>query len=369
MIHFISLGLLFIAWILCYVDALASNLRMSVSGRALVIDGSDSSIGRIPMGIDIAKSLRLSDPDLEVTVLRDLSCGNGDSTSAEIPSGVSVVQSPKELLASGFGDYIDPSYDFLVDNWSSNVEKATQILDLGKQCQTERIVHLSPAMNLYKTTEINPIPENSEIHSECENANVEAMFIGSDVPFTVIRWQYVHGGEKSPLLEYLIERIARDMHVPLPLHGEQLLSMTHVSDLAGLVSSCMRESAAKNEIFNCGGEKYITYQGLCSMVKDILDTSDDVKYLYFEPKLFDVPTKSVAYPFGRSSSLLSTSKALSKLDWKPSHNFESGLKEEVNYILRNRDTASTPDPRAFIKDMEIIASKDVEFTLDYPFLS
>lgn len=364
----LALRVVLVAWVLSYVDGLASNLRMSVSGRALVLDGSDSSIGRIPMGMDIAKSLRVSNPELDITVLRDLSCGSGECRSGEIPSGVSVVQSPKELMASGLRECVDSSFDFLIDNWSSSVEKAAKTIELGKDCKADHIVHLSPAMDLYTPTEINPITEDSSVNSECDASNVEAVFTGSDAPVTVIRWQYVHGGEKSPLLEYLIERIARDMHIPLPLHGEQLLSMTHISDLAGLVSSCLGETAAKKQIFNCGGERYLTYQGLCNMVKESLGTSEDLKYLYFEPKLFNVPTDSVAYPFGRSTSLLSTSKAQSNLDWKPSYDLERGLKEEVSSILRNRDTAGTPDPREFMKDMEIIASKDVEFTFDYPFL-
>ncbi len=358
------------AWFGVHVKALRGSLRMSVSGRALVLDGSDASLGRFPMGIDIAKSLRASHPELEVTVLRDLSCGSGEAAAGELPSGVSVVQSQKEFMTSGFGDEVDSSaFNYVIDNWSNTVEKAIKTVELGKDCKAEQIVHLSPAMDLYSSSEIVPIAEDGRVDETSASSNVEAVFGDADSPSTVIRWQYVHGGEKSPLLEYLVERIVRNMHIPLPLHGEQLLSMTHVTDLAGLVTSCVGESSAMKETFNCAGDKYLTYQGLCNMVKEVLDTSEDLRYLYFEPKLFNLPTETIAYPFGRSTSLLSTSKAKSVLGWGPAYNLEKGIKAEIASILMNKETIDTPDPRAFIKDMEIIASKDVDFTLEYPFLS
>ena len=111
-----------------------------------------------------------------------------------------------------------------------------------------------------------PVREDEDVNIESMIMKTELAYTSSALPFTVIRNQYVYGGDQSPFLEYIINRLVRGMHVPLPLHGEQLLSLTHANDL-GSLTLALGQSVAMNEIFNCGGQfLFITYKGLCEKV-------------------------------------------------------------------------------------------------------
>jgi nucleoside-diphosphate-sugar epimerase len=338
------------------------------------------------MGMDLARTLKERNPGLDITVLRDRSCGPYDTTAAaaaasNIPGGVSVVDAPTELMQGGFEEHTrsSSSYNYVIDNWSQNEEQAAKMVEFGRGCKVDQIVHLSPARDLYAPTEISPVTEDRALNKNCASAIVERVILSAPVSSsTVIRWMYVHGGgEGSPLLEYIVERLARGMHIPLPLHGEQLLSTTHISDLGGAISACLGEAAAGGAVINCAGRSSITYKGLCEKVRAAMHactgtdtgsgTSEDLNYLYFEPRLFDLPTGDNEYPLGRGSCILSGAKASSLLGgWRATHDLDEGLQAEVSAILRKRETA-TPNPREFMHDLEIIASKDVEFTFDYDF--
>ena len=164
------------------------------------------------------------------------------------------------------------------------------------------------------------------------------------------------------------------MYVPLPLHGEQLLSLTHVNDLGSLISLALGQSVAMNEIFNCGGHSFITYKGLCEKVLATIaknsdnETVDEVKYMYFEPKLFDVETGSDPYPLGRTSCILSSNKATDILGWTPASFNEENFRKEVLALIGRRNTAHGTDFKHFMHDLEIIASKDIDFTFNYDFM-
>ena len=73
------------------------------------------------------------------------------------------------------------------------------------------MVYLSPALNLYMQNDKSPVREDEDVNIESMIMKTELAYTSSALPFTVIRNQYVYGGDQSPFLEYIINRLVRDV--------------------------------------------------------------------------------------------------------------------------------------------------------------
>ena len=140
---------------------------------------------------------------------------------------------------------------------------------------------------MYKSSLVTPLIETDAVKSSDVRA-VEVEVEKSGVPFTFLRPQYIYGPKSNKrYLDYFIARAHRKFPIPLPLSAEQLVCLTHVEDVASLISATLFNPSAKNEVFNCGTDRYISYKGICQLVHSALktDVEKDVSYLYFDPAL------------------------------------------------------------------------------------
>jgi hypothetical protein len=142
--------------------------------------------------------------------------------------------------------------------------------------------------------------------------------------------------------------------------------LTHVEDVASLVAASIGHSAAQNEIFNCGSDRFVTYKGLADMVhREVGSSQSEQMYMYFDPKLYG----TVQFPFRRETFITSPGKAKRLLQWAPKHRIEQDVKLEVMNYKLSKDCArdwKLDDVRA---DLEILASKDLNFKFAYPFFT
>lgn len=116
------------------------------------------------------------------------------------------------------------------------------------------------------------------------------------------------------------------------MNGEQLVCLTHIEDVADLVQKVIGNPAAKNEVFNCGTNRYVTYKGLSKLINAELGNSDaDLKHIYFNPDNFpNWDGKGVQeFPFRKETFITSPSKAIHALKWSPKHTLANGIVEEV----------------------------------------
>lgn len=75
-------------------------------------------------------------------------------------------------------------------------------------------------------------------------------------PFTFLRPQYIYGPNANKrYLDFFIGRAARKLPIPLPLHGEQLVCLTHVEDVASLIATTLGEPKAMKQVL----KRYIMY--------------------------------------------------------------------------------------------------------------
>ena len=225
----------------------------------------------------------------------------------------------------------DVKFDYIVDNWSKNSQNASFVIDIAKVSSTKQLTFISSA-GMYKTSGLTPIVEEDPV-KENDARKVELQIIASAVPYTMLRPQYIYGTKSNKrYLDYFIGRAYRKLHTPLPLSGEQLVCLTHVEDVASLITAAIGNDKAKNQIFNCGTDRYISYKGLSQTIHKKLGNADaDMKYMYYEPKDFDHWDGSgvMEFPFRRETFITSPGKARLLLGWKPKHTVEGDMEAEI----------------------------------------
>lgn len=252
----------------------------------------------------------------------------------------------------------------IVDNWSKNSVNASVIIDVAKKSSSEQIVFISSA-GMYKSSLVTPLLETDAVKSSDVRA-VEVSVQESGVPFTFLRPQYIYGPKSNKrYLDYFISRAHRKIPIPLPLSAEQLVCLTHIEDVASLVAKTLFNEKAKNEVFNCGTDRFVSYKGICNLVHSALktDLDKDAKYLYFDPLNY----QNVDFPFRRETFITSSGKAKRLLDWKPSHSLDKDIEVEVEDYIKSSAAKETWGLDQLRADMEILASKDIDFMFTYPF--
>jgi len=69
------------------------------------------------------------------------------------------------------------------------------------------------------------------------------------IPFTFLRPQYIYGPNANKrYLDFFIGRAARKLPIPVPLHGEQLVCLTHIEDVASLIATTLGEPKAMKQV-------------------------------------------------------------------------------------------------------------------------
>ena len=69
------------------------------------------------------------------------------------------------------------------------------------------------------------------------------------LPYTFLRPQYIYGPKSNKrYLDYFMGRAVRKIHIPLPLHGEQLVALTHEEDVAALIAATLANPKAINQV-------------------------------------------------------------------------------------------------------------------------
>ena len=111
-------------------------------------------------------------------------------------------------------------------------------------------------------------------------------------------------------------------HTQLPGDGSQLASVSHVEDVAGMISAVVgKEAQAAGQVFNCGTESFVSYQQICDLVGNTVGKA--AKTQGYDPKEFDLPKG--AFPFRNTPFYVSPAKAVEVLGWRSTHTLAGDL--------------------------------------------
>ena len=259
---------------------LATTQATRLSGcRCLVVQNKGGGHGTL--GFSLCKELRALHPELSVTLLQDksnpkkepfASYGELEALGVKIVNTDDVSGDGAKKLASA-GD----KFDYVVDNWSKNEENAATVIELAKAVGSKQLVFVSSG-GMYKGGGVMPCVETSEVKTN-DARKIELAVVASQLPYTFVRPQYIYGPKSNKrYLDFFLGRVHRHLPIPIPLHGDQLLSLTHIEDAAQLVALSIGQPQAMNEVFNCGTDRYITYSGLCQTLHDLAGKISEFGY-------------------------------------------------------------------------------------------
>ena len=363
--------------------------------------------GHGEIGYQLCKTLRQQSPGLQITMLQDECNYNKPPFSSYeddlATHGIEIVV--EKLTGSTSGATISPfkdrKFDYIVDNWSKNTANATFGVNLAKDTDAKQYIFISSA-GMYKGSGKVPHDENDPV-KENDARKVEMTVLDSNIPYTFLRpqvvsmsdhtlhasffislinfrcipasvhLQYIYGPKANKrYLDYFIGRAARKLPIPLPLHGEQMICLSHIEDVCSLIASSIGHDNAMNQIFNCGTKRYMTYRGLSDRIHEVLgnDMDVDAKYLFYEPKDFDTwkdSTGAMEFPFRRDTFITTPSKASLLLDWEPQHLLHDDIVEQIELYKQLGGLDKPWGVEELQRDLEIIASKDCHFMFTYPF--
>lgn len=157
-------------------------------------------------------------------------------------------------------------------------------------------------------------------------------------------------GKKSSnrYLDYFVGKTVRNLHIPLSLSGERIVTLTHAQDNVNLASAVN---------INCGRDCVIFNKGICMMDRDAIGTSkEDIKPNLYDPQL----CVHEYFPFRREAFITSPLEAKERLGWDPRKGLGDDIRRKVSeYEADDCEKKLLLDD--FRADVEMLASKEEDF--------
>eukprot|EP00210_Caulerpa_lentillifera_P008200 g7830.t1 len=231
--------------------------------------------------------------------------------------------------------YPSGSFDVVYDNNGKTLEECKPMIDTFKD-KVSHYVFVSSA-GAYNANEIEPMHlEGDPRKSSAGHYAVEEYLKKENLPYSIFHPLYIYGPYTAKDCEqWFIDRIIRGRPVPIPGPGIQMTSISHVEDIASMLATVPGKKEAVKQEFNICSDRCISFEGICKLVGEALGKR--VKIVYYDPKALGLK-KGEGFPFRTVHFFASSSKAKLVLGWKPSHVFQSDVKELCEaYVASGRD--------------------------------
>ncbi len=232
------------------------------------------------------------------------------------------------------------SFDLIVDSSGRNLEDTQRLIKFSG-LPSFRFIYISSA-GVYDNTKLFPVSEDSPIDLESRHigkAKTESWLKAEGIPFTSFRPTYIYGpGNYNPIEKWFFDRITNGRSIPVPLDGQTITQLGHVSDLAQAISKSLETDKAINQIYNCSGSKAVTFKGLIETA--ILATGNkvtDFNLRSFDPSKLD-PKARKLFPLRLTNFYTDTSKIKKDLSWEPKFDLLNGLIDSYknDYLLADQ---------------------------------
>ena len=233
------------------------------------------------------------------------------------------------------------SFDLIFDSSGRKLEDTQRLLKFSG-LPNYRFIYISSA-GVYDNTRLFPVCEDSPIDLESRHigkAKTESWLKAEGIPFTSFRPTYIYGpGNYNPIEKWFFDRITNGRTIPVPLDGQAITQLGHVSDLAEAIAKSLEKDTAINQIYNCSGSKAVTFKGLIETA--ILATGNKVTNFNlrsFDPSKLD-PKARKLFPLRLTNFFTDTSKIEKDLSWEPKFDLLNGLIDSYknDYLLANHE--------------------------------
>ncbi|PAF18124.1 dTDP-glucose 4,6-dehydratase [Terribacillus saccharophilus] len=217
----------------------------------------------------------------------------------------------------------------------TNVLGTQVLLDAAKSINVKKFVHVSTD-EVYGEldfdpetffTEHTPLKPNSPYSASKASSDmiVRAYYETYNMPINITRCSNNYGPYHFPekLIPLTISRVLNDEKVPVYGDGKNIRDWLHVEDHCSAIDLVMHEGDL-GEVYNVGGHNEKTNLEVVKTIISALDKSEDL-IEFVEDRL------------GHDKRYAIDPTKLEKLGWNPIYNFETGIKQTIEWYLANKD--------------------------------
>ncbi|GAX28460.1 hypothetical protein FisN_4Hh349 [Fistulifera solaris] len=325
---------------------------------ALIVQNKGGGHGEI--GYHLAQLLQDHPKITSVTILQDDACDDeAEPFCSYFPDlrGVTIMKAPlsaecDRFQMQGMLGGRDARFDYV---WDNNSKKPTggalALLECAAAWNVTLYTYVSSA-GMYKPQGVFPMPEDTPVKETADQNLFDQKAIELNLPYVSFRPQYIYGpkANKNDYLDYFLDRLVRELPVPIPGDGSQLVSLTHARDVASLLASVLNnEDAAKQQrFFNCGTDQLVSYKDvadICAKAAAI----EKYETEFYDAELFD----KTKFPFRDTDFYVAPDKAKELLGWSgPTHNLKDDMTEW--YFEQYKARGGPEKKMSFLKDWEIV---------------
>jgi nucleoside-diphosphate-sugar epimerase len=223
-----------------------------------------------------------------------------------------------------WGNPADPAaipagpFDAVYDNNGKDTDACQPLIDAFKGGKVKHYVFVSSA-GAYLPSPIEPGHwEGDARKASAGHVAVEAALAEAGLPYTVFQPLYIYGPHTAKDCEqWFLDRIMRGRPVPLPAPGAQLVTLSHVEDLAAALAAVPGNAAAVGQHLNLCADRAITHTGVVAALAKAAGV--EAKVVLYDPAAVDA--KKSGYPFRPGHFFANADKAKRVLGWAPAHTF------------------------------------------------
>jgi len=217
----------------------------------------------------------------------------------------------------------------------TNVLGTQVLLDASKRIGVEKFVHVSTdevygELDFDPTiffTEETPLQPNSPYSASKASSDmlVRAYHETYGMPINITRCSNNYGPYHFPekLIPLTISRVLNEQKVPVYGDGKNIRDWLHVYDHCSAIDLVLHKGQ-NGEVYNVGGHNERTNLEVVKTIIDALGKSEDL-------------IEFVKDRLGHDKRYAIDPTKLEKLGWKPTYNFETGIKQTIQWYLDNKD--------------------------------
>lgn len=338
------------------------RLSTHLNSAALIVQNKGGGHGEL--GYQLAKALQSNDKITSITILQDAECKDTKepfkSYASDLPD-VTVIKAPlgdesmtKESLQSLIGE--GAKFEYVWDNASKGPEGAGKaICDCAKEWGVKLFTYVSSA-GIYKPGKDGPfpMPETTPVKDSAGQTMFDNYAVDIGLPLVSFRPQYIYGpkANKYDYIDYYFDRLVRELPIPVPGDGTQLVSLTCSEDVVSLLCAPLRNEAAAIEqrFFNCGTDQLVSYDDVAYMCAEAAGIpKEKVMIEHFDPEALGTKGE---FPFRPTHFYVAPDMAKAKLGWEGA---KHTLKDDLTWYYEGYKARGGAEKKmSLIKDWEIV---------------
>ncbi|GJQ13743.1 hypothetical protein GpartN1_g5534.t1 [Galdieria partita] len=221
--------------------------------------------------------------------------------------------------------------DWIIDNFSRDVETAKPLVEFASRIGVRQYLFVSSA-GIYNANEMTPHFEDDPVNPQAPIFQTEEFLLSQpSFAVTCFRPIYLIGprSAKTSYTDYFFDRIVRELKVPIPYPGDQLVSLSHVDDLVQMMILSIDKSDAFQQVFNATSGKFITFRALADLCSQIC--CKPLQAFYYDAKL--ARDSFSLFPFRNRHFIADPRKAERLLGWSSATNLVENISQMFSEYL------------------------------------